>query len=100
MNSERHPTDPEYQAYDGMHCHSLWQSLPEEWRCPSYRRNKREILQWGERKGSNAAEYGQVGWKAGLHLHHDHALDFFGKQGRFPETIICGACNTADARQR
>src|SRR5262249_12072335 len=100
----RRPTDAEYNAYDGMHCYSLWRSLPEEWRCPSCGRSKREILQWGERKGSNAAKYGRIGWKAGLHLHHDHApcdgSDFLGEHGRFPATIICGACNTADARAK
>ena len=56
----RKPTDREFQDYDGMHCRSLWQSLPEDWRCPVCNRNKRGILQWGVRKGSNASKYGPI----------------------------------------
>ena len=100
----RKPTDREFQDYDGMHCRSLWQSLPEDWRCPVCNRNKRGILQWGVRKGSNASKYGSIGWKAAVHLHHDHAPlngnDFGGRLGRFPTTVICGACNSADARAK
>jgi hypothetical protein len=91
----RQPTDVEYAAYDGMHCHGLWRTTPESWRCPCCNRSKRGILQWGQRVGSNAKTYGPVGWKAGLHKHHDH-----GSYRRFPQTLICGACNAADGRAK
>jgi hypothetical protein len=96
----KRPTDTEYAAYDGMHCHSLWRQLPEGWRCPVCGRSKRGILIWGVRKGSNAAKYGPIGWKAAVHKHHDHGplngCDFGGDHGRFRAVVICGACNAAD----
>jgi hypothetical protein len=66
------------------------------------RRSKRQLLIWGRRKGSNAANYGPIGFKAGLHKHHGHGssfgdCDFQGPGARFRTTVICGACNTADA---
>jgi len=94
VTERRRPSEAEYLSYDG-HCRWLWQSLPEDWRCPSCRRRKREILQWRKRIGSNS-----FGWKAGLHLHHDHAADERGKGGRFPAAIICSACNFADVRAK
>lgn len=39
--------------------------------------------------------YGPIGWKAGVHGHHDHS-----SYHRFPETVICGACNYADVRAK
>jgi hypothetical protein len=66
----RQPTDAEYAAYDGMHCRTLWRETPESWRCPACGRSKRQILIWGKRVGSNAANYGPIGFKAGLHKHH------------------------------
>jgi len=91
----RRPTDEEYNAYDGMHCRVTWRSLPRDWRCPVCDRTKREVLIWGERKGSNARDYGKIGFKAGIHKHHDHGSDF--GAGRFPDTHVCGACNRLDA---
>jgi len=86
-----------------MHCRNLWQSRMTGAAQPCDR-NKRGILQWGVRKGSNASKYGSIGWKAAVHLHHDHAPlngnDFGGRLGRFPTTVICGACNSADARAK
>jgi hypothetical protein len=98
----RRPTDAEYAAYDGMHCRWLWRETPESWRCPACGRSKRGILVWGKRVGSNAANYGPVGFKAGLHEHHDHGsslgdCDFEGLGARFRPVVICGSCNTADA---
>lgn len=93
-DTARKPTDREYLAYDGMHCSFLWRNLPEDWQCPCCLRTKRGILQWGKRKGSNAERYGPVGWKAGVHRHHDHSGH------RFKETVICGGCNTADAQAK
>lgn len=95
----RVPTDEEFAAYDGMHCAVIWRMLPADWKCPVCDRSKREILIWGERKGSNAVEYGEIGFKAGIDAHHDHG-DIFGSGvlGRFKRTHICGACNNLDAR--
>lgn len=92
----RSPTDEEFEDYDGMHCRIIWRSLPATWRCPVCTRSKLQILQWGERKGSNARIYGKIGWKAGIHRHHDHGS---GKgRKRFADTYVCGACNLLDAR--
>jgi hypothetical protein len=93
---KRYPTDEEFNRYDGMHCRVLWKTLPHDWRCPVCNRNKREILQWGRRNGSNAIQYGPLGWKAGIHGHHDHG-DQIG-QARFSKIHICGGCNSLDGR--
>ncbi|MDR7088547.1 hypothetical protein J2X05_000550 [Cellvibrio fibrivorans] len=92
----RYPTDEEYASYDGMHCNVKWSRLSHDWQCPVCNRNKRQILQWGKRVGSNALRYGSIGWKAGLHTHHDHGADI-GRE-RFSPTLLCGACNYLDAR--
>jgi hypothetical protein len=88
----RAPTDAEYFAYDGMHCRWLWKRLPESWRCPCCGRGKGGILRWGQRIGANAIAYGPMGWKAGLQEHHDHS-----GRDRFEPTVICDACDLADA---
>lgn len=93
----RRPTEKEYREFDGLHCHRLWASLSDYWRCPSCGRSKREIMIWGRRKGSNAINYGEIGFKCGLHKHHDHGSHHNGVE-RFPETIICNACNALDGR--
>ena len=36
-----------------------------------------------------------MGWIAPLVRHHDHSIF-----NRFPETIICGDCNSADGRAK
>lgn len=36
-------------------------------------------------------------WVAALHKHHDHSADYMGfGVPRFPETLICDQCNSAD----
>lgn len=89
----RKPTDEEYRSYDGMHCRSLWRELSDAWTCPVCGRTKREIMLWGIRSGSNAVTYGSVGFKCGLHRHHDHSTP-----ERFKVTVVCGSCNLLDAR--
>ena len=86
----RRPTDAEYEAYDGMHCWQLWRQTSDAWRCPVCDRTKRQIMRWGKRVGSNARIYGPVGWKCGLHSHHDHGTRWRGS------VLICGGCNSAD----
>lgn len=54
---------------------------------------------WGKRKGSNAIIYGGIGFKCGLHRHHDHGSDYgTGQPERFLRTVICNACNALDGR--
>ena len=84
----RTPSDKEYKAYDGGHCHRLWYALPETWQCPGCHRNKRDILRWTRRKVSGKT---WDGWIAPLCKHHDHS-----GSDRFPETVICQDCNSVD----
>lgn len=77
-----------------MHCNRKWEMLNHGWQCPVCNRTKRQILQWGKRVGSNALRYGDIGWKAGIHTHHGQEMG----KGRFPPTLVCGACNYLDAR--
>lgn len=72
------PTDSEYANFDGMHCSDLWRTLSNDWRCHSCRRSKRELMRWGTREGSHARLYGPVGWKIGLHRHHDYGKRWSG----------------------
>src|ERR1041384_8446681 len=88
----RVPTDEEYSAFDGVHCHGIWKTLDEDWTCPVCGRTKRQIMKWKTDR-----------WTCGVHRHHDHnsAMDctIMRRVGqRFPETVICGACNFLDAR--
>ena len=88
MKHQRIPTDSEYQNYNGGHCQNLWRQTSESWCCPSCGRNKREILRWTRRKVAGRSFWG---WIAPLHNHHDHST-----LNRFPRTLICGDCNSAD----
>lgn len=84
----------ELETYDGMHCFNIWKRLTNRWVCPVCRRNRYEVLQWGNRVGSNARNYGPVGWKGGFHNHHDHG-------NRWSNTIlICGGCNALEGRMK
>lgn len=78
-----HPTDTDYFTYDGGAWARHWRSIPGSWHCPSCGRSKRDCMRWINAKGS---------WECPLHLHHDHFTE------RFPDTLICGGCNHADAR--
>lgn len=92
MAKKRTPTIEDYEKYDGMHCNRLWPTLSDEWRCPCCGRTKFELLRWGKRVGSNAVIYGEVGWMAALHKHHNH-----GYQIRWSDQVlICGSCNNVD----
>ncbi len=81
----RIPTDEEYRAYDGAHCHRLWESLSESWRCPGCLRSKREIMRWTKRKARPdlgiTEDY--FGWMAGLHRY------------QFTGPVLCDHCNIA-----
>jgi predicted Fe-S protein YdhL (DUF1289 family) len=100
----RKPSLEDYENYDGAHCHLLWKSLQEDWRCPACKRTKFEIMRWTKRNPNGRGVF--WGWMAGLHKHHDHAIDDeietrwanrrYDLDGRFPQTIICDQCNAAD----
>jgi hypothetical protein len=106
----KQPTREDYLAFDGAHCHALWSSLGDDWRCPACRRTKFEILRWTKRRPSalqDPLRTPYMGWLAALHTHHDHSVDNFGFDGngmflpplgppRFESAVICDHCNTAD----
>src|SRR5256885_1225883 len=88
------PTRADYLAYDGEHCQRVWQSLSDDWRCPGCTRTKFEALRWTSkiwRDGDIPYGTPQIGWKAGLHEHHDH-----GNPPRFQNAVVCDLCNGVD----
>jgi hypothetical protein len=94
------PTMEEFQNYRGGHTHKKWVALPVEWRCPSCRRSRFEILTWTQTRMENGrVPTGEYKWLAPLHGHHDHG-SHAGIPPRFAETIICGDCNSADGRAK
>lgn len=104
INNCRIPTLDDFQAYDGAHCSTLWERLPEDWLCPACRRSKFEIMRWTKRWKPITKEP-FFGWMAGLHTHHDHREDCHGgfwipRPARFRETVICDQCNAADGRAK
>src|ERR1700686_5300542 len=94
MTFPRIPTDEEYRAHLGSHCAKLWASLDDLWRCPGCKRTKRQLMEYKAGKTYVGVKT-PVGWRVALHRHHDHRTDM-GLNPRFPETTICGPCNSAD----
>jgi hypothetical protein len=99
---KRIPSFEDFQNFNGAHCHSLWESLDEQWKCPGCDRTKFQVLRWTKRyvkAGKKVPPYDD--WMAVINTHHDHSqgyCDF--KRGRFAETVICGQCNSADGRAK
>lgn len=92
---KRIPTQQEYQAYRGAHCHKLWIEVGSDWVCPACARTKYQILRWTTRFPRTPAAFED--WMAGLHRHHDHSQGLLSlNRGRFPQTVICDQCNAAD----
>jgi predicted Fe-S protein YdhL (DUF1289 family) len=90
------PTIEKYLAFDGAHSPTLWEHVPESWRCPGCGRSKFEIMRWTNRKVKNSIKCSPYkDWMAVLHRHHDHAEN--STKIRFDETVICHQCNIADA---
>lgn len=87
----RIPTQDEVLAFDGAHCKHLYANLAPEWRCPGCGRARHQLLRWTMLYPNSP--HRRMGWAAGLHEHHDHG----GGSGRFPRTIVCEQCNSADA---
>jgi hypothetical protein len=90
-HERRTPTEAEQLAFDGAHCRKLYAGLPSNWRCPGCGRNKYQLIRWTMLYPHRSDRH--PGWAAGLHKHHDHGRGM----RRFPETVICEQCNSADA---
>lgn len=89
------PTNEDFNKYTGLHCHQLWADVGEHWICPSCQRSKFEILRWTKRFPGK--QYAFMDWVAILHRHHDHSQDYNSLNARrFPQTIVCDQCNSAD----
>lgn len=99
------PSHEEIAAFDGMHCRRLYsEALAKQWRCPSCNRSPQELIRWSEITGQYyRATYGDehgMGWTISLVRHHCHStgehIALAAKDSRFPPTMICGDCNSAD----
>lgn len=89
------PTYEDYQNHNGLNYHQLWNSIGDGWVCPGCGRNKFQIMKWTRRFPNSPNSF--MGWVAALHKHHDHSIGFCEPgQTRFPETLICGQCNSTD----
>jgi len=44
LNMIKKPSDQDYLEYDGGHCAAIWKKLDDNWKCPSCKRNKREVM--------------------------------------------------------
>src|SRR5688572_16102869 len=91
----RIPSPADLDAFTGMHCGRKYaEAVATGWRCPSCRRSARELVRWTEILGPSwrarfGDEYG-MGFTISMATHHCHG------NGRFPRTLICGDCNSAD----
>ena len=91
----RIPTPAELEAFNGMHCSALYRdAFRTGWRCPSCERSAHQLVRWTYIGGKSWRErYGDehgMGFSISMTRHHCHG------DGRFPETLICGDCNSAD----
>jgi len=85
------PTHEEMLGFDGAHCKRLYASISPDWRCPGCGRTKYQLMRWTKRFPNKP--YAFMGWVVGLHKHHDHGHG----HARFPETLACEQCNSADS---
>lgn len=91
----RIPTEQEFNAFKGAHCHQLWLRVGSDWVCPCCHRNKFQILRWTKRNPGKPSQF--YDWMATLHEHHDHSVGWnYKRPARFQNKIICGQCNSAD----
>jgi hypothetical protein len=86
----RIPNDAEIQAFNGAHGKRLYANTALDWRCPGCHRTKHELMRWTMLFKNTPHRY--MGWAGGLHKHHDHGP----RPVRFPETLMCEQCNSAD----
>lgn len=87
----RIPTHEDILAFDGGHCKRLYASIGPDWRCPGCYPTKYQLMRWAKRFPKSPNSF--MGWVVGLHQHHDHGLG----PARFPVTLMCEQCNSADA---
>ena len=89
------PTFEDYRNHTGLHYHRLWKTTGDNWICPGCGRSKFQIMRWTLRFPNTPAAF--MDWGAALHKHHDHSTDYrcLGVS-RFPETLICDQCYSAD----
>lgn len=115
---KRFPTQEEYQEHAGWVMANRKSGVTEEWICLSCKRTLFEIMKWTKRDcwGSQCSRgctlsnfqcigkgYGHLrkgmgfywGWRLALESHHDHGEETQ-RQARFPRTLICQHCNSAD----
>lgn len=91
----RTPTPEEIASFKGMHCHRKYrEAVDSGWRCPSCHRTAQQLIRWTEIKGpfwraTFGDSYG-MGFTISIVDHHCHG------DGRFPQTRLCGDCNSAD----
>jgi hypothetical protein len=91
----RIPTLEDYCQHDGLHYRNLWKETSESWACPACKRTRFQIMRWAKRFPNSPNSF--YGWIAPLHRHHDHSVPMFGiRKPRFPETVLCDQCNSAD----
>jgi hypothetical protein len=99
---ERIPTVEEFAAYTGGHTHKLWRSLHPGWVCPSCQRSRYEVLTWTKRKRDKTVVPVRIvedyHWLVAICPHHDHRADGTTHPPRFPRTLVCGDCNTAEGQ--
>ncbi len=73
----RVPTPAEVASFDGLHCARAYvEAVRTGWRCPSCNRTPTELIRWSEIRGPS--------------------IPYVNRAARFPITLICGDCNTAD----
>lgn len=91
----RIPSQADLDAFTGMHCARVYrEALETAWRCPSCGRSAQELVRWTNILGPSwRARFGDehgMGFSISMTHHHCHG------SGRFPRTLICGDCNSAD----
>lgn len=91
----RIPTADDIAAFTGMHCARKYRDAVDSgWRCPCCGRTAQQLIRWTEIRGPAwRAKFGDehgMGFSITMAEHHCHG------DGRFPDTLICGDCNSAD----
>lgn len=94
MKEIKIPTIEDYLNHTGLHYKKLWNEIGDDWICPACKRSKFQIMHWTKRFPSSKNPF--MDWVASLHRHHDHFTNYACGIPRFPQTVICGQCNSAD----
>ncbi len=101
----RVPTPAEVASFDGLHCARAYvEAVRTGWRCPSCNRTPTELIRWSEIRGPSMrrryADRWGMGFTISLTNHHCHSggpsIPYVNRAERFPTTLICGDCNSAD----